>query len=838
MNRLSCSVFGFLAAPSGVILRRFSNVNGSRSRQRLMQVARGRRLASTEAGENESGHISAGPNEGILFFDNILPLRLRIAHRLPLNIAEILKGANETAGTTADPASIIREAVPSDASFKITNVLPRMKDGGAFVKFSHGQESSTVEIEASVRKYLKEHPIKPWFSPFRPVRTFLVRGRPWLEDLYRFPTSRLKVEFIPRAPVDAAAEVPQEALYALFRRYGKLGDIVPQPADSKILPKFAYLNFLSVGNAIMAKNCMHGFRVLEADGGTKAGIELRLAYERINKTHWIRDWLFNHPRIVIPAAAALIATITVAVFDPVRTWFVKAHITHSLQLTDSKIWRWFKAQATDIFKLKDSEEAGLNAIWDDRKECIEQIQAWLMETSETFIVVQGPRGSGKRELVVDQVLKDRKHKLVIDCKPIQEARGDSAKIRAAAAGVGYRPVFSWMNSISSLIDLAAQGAIGTKAGFSETLDTQLAKIWQNTAIALTRIALEERKKGDKDFNLGNDEYLEAHPEKRPVVVIDNFLHKHEEGSPVYNKISEWAAALVTTNVAHVVFLTHDVAFPKSLSKALPDRVFRTVSLGDCTPEAAKRLVLARLDAYDPGRAGGQAKELVVSQREQHLEELDECIGILGGRLTDLEFLARRMKTGETPKKAMDGIIEQSASEILKMYLLDAGKAQRKWSPEQAWLLIKELAKSESLRYNEILLTDTFKPSPSGDGGGDPVLQALEQAELITIHSEHGRPHSIRPGKPVYQAAFRLLTNDRVLTSHLDLATLTGLIKLENASIEKYEGELGVLGQLPGRPEGLAGRIRWLVGKIEGAQRRIEGYEREMAGLRKVLRGEY
>lgn len=87
-----------------------------------------------------------------------------------------------------------------------------------------------------------------------------------------------------------------------------------------------------------------------------------------------------------------------------------------------------------------------------------------METAETFIVVQGPRGSAKRELVVDEALKDRKYKLVIDCKPIQEARGDSATIRAAAAEVGYRPVFSWMNSFSSLIDLAAQGTIGTKAG--------------------------------------------------------------------------------------------------------------------------------------------------------------------------------------------------------------------------------------------------------------------------------------------------------------------------------------------------------------------------------------
>ena len=78
----------------------------------------------------------------------------------------------------------------------------------------------------------------------------------------------------------------------------------------------------------------------------------------------------------------------------------------------------------------------MEAVWDDRKENIEQIQTWLMETADTFIIVQGPRGSGKRELVVDQALKGKRHKLIIDCKPIQEARGDSATINAAAAGVG------------------------------------------------------------------------------------------------------------------------------------------------------------------------------------------------------------------------------------------------------------------------------------------------------------------------------------------------------------------------------------------------------------------
>lgn len=171
-----------------------------------------------------------------------------------------------------------------------------------------------------------------------------------------------------------------------------------------------------------------------------------------------------------------------------------------------------------------------------------------------------------------------------------------------------------------------------------------------------------------------------------------------------------------------------------------------------------------------------------------------------------------------------------------MYILDASPS-RAWTATQAWLLIKSLATTPSLRYNEPLLSPTFQasaPSP----GGEPTLQALEQAELITILSCHGRPHSIKPGRPVYAAAFQLLTADHVLAARLDLLLLTELIKVETKSIEAYEAELQVLARLPGRPVEVASRVRWLVGKLGGCQERIEGFEREVSGLKGVLRKEY
>ena len=114
-----------------------------------------------------------------------------------------------------------------------------------------------------------------------------------------------------------------------------------------------------------------------------------------------------------------------------------------------------------------------------------------------------------------------------------------------------------------------------------------------------------------------------------------------------------AARLIISNVAHVIFLTEDASFSKWLSKALPDRVYRQISLGDCSPGVAKRIVLQHVDA-DADEVDLGREKLPPSQRRPDLNELDGCIETLGGRLTDLEFLARRIKLGESPNSLFRG----------------------------------------------------------------------------------------------------------------------------------------------------------------------------------------
>ncbi|PYH42602.1 putative RNA12 protein [Aspergillus saccharolyticus JOP 1030-1] len=771
----------------------------------------------------ETGHIEVKDNEGLLFVNNIFPSRLQWLLQGPLSggrsYEEMLKRIDRPHLAASDPLHIIRRVFPESLDIDIREVIPRFREGGAFVKYNHQDGLKDLDIITAIQTHLKDHPIRPWFNPFQQVNVAHVHGRPWIEDLYRIPTPRLKVEFLPASADGAAGEPTTEALYSVFRRYGKLKDIERQPSDSKITPRYAFVVFSRARDAVMAKNCVHGFTISEQEGGGKSGTRIKIKYEANIKLSMIKDWLLNHPRIVIPIIAALIAAITVTVFDPIRTFFIEMKIKGTLQKEENSIWRWIRNQVNKAniiyFGRRGSDPRRLTAIWEDRQGDIAQLQSWLMENAETFIVIHGPRGTGKRELVLDRALENYRYKVVIDCKQIQDAKGDTAKISRAAGQVGYRPVFSWMNSMSSFIDLAAQGMIGTKAGFSETLDAQLSKIWQNTATALKKVALENKKNDEKQSHLSDEEYLEAHPEQRPVVVIDNFLHNFSEDSVVYDKLTEWAAGLTTGNIAHVIFLTTDVSFSKPLSKALPNSVFRTISLGDCSPEVGRRFVLSHLE-YESKSGTKETPDL------GNLSDLDSCIEVLGGRVTDLEFMARRIEAGETPLAAVTRIIEQSASEILKMFILGNDAVSKPWTQEQAWHLIKTLANARdaALPYNQILLSDLFKDN------GEASLRALEQAELISINSVNGCPDVVKPGKPVYRAVFKRLTENKTLSSRLDLEIIKQLISIENKSISRYEEELQLLGSLPKQPWELASRIKWLLDKIYSSQNKVSKYEKE------------
>lgn len=181
--------------------------------------------------------------------------------------------------------------------------------------------------------------------------------------------------------------------------------------------------------------------------------------------------------------------------------------------------------------------------------------------------------------------------------------------------------------------------------------------------------------------------------------------------------------------------------------------------------------------------------------------------------------------------ALNDIIGQSASEILKLYFL-GGSSAIKWTQAQAWTLVKTLSSSPQVSYNAILLDPLFAQD-------ETPLHELAQAELISISSStEGRPSVIKPGRPVFSAAFALLAGDKVFSAKMELGRLTFLAGEEKKNIEKAEEELARLKKLPApQAKELESRIYYLLRKIQVSQAHIVGFDKEMDKVKTILKTE-
>ena len=131
---------------------------------------------------------------------DIFPSRLQWVLQGPLSATRSYEGAlkriNRPHLAASDPLHIIHRVFPENLNLEIQEVVPRFREGGAFVKYARKAGLNDADIEAAIKANLKDHPIRPWFNPFQTVKVARVLGRPWIEDLYRIPSKRLKVEFL------------------------------------------------------------------------------------------------------------------------------------------------------------------------------------------------------------------------------------------------------------------------------------------------------------------------------------------------------------------------------------------------------------------------------------------------------------------------------------------------------------------------------------------------------------------------------------------------------------------------------------------------------------------
>lgn len=808
-----------------------------------------------------TGVVDLTTSEILIYYDHIYFSTIS-RYRFKQYLAMLLPGKSHEELKTKVQELSTSEENPLPEEAKILEFIPVRRDGGAFVKYQVPPGMTQKELTKIIVDNMKLHKVTFDSNLFKRYynqvvhtypRCYEVKGTPWIEDLQRFPSPYLTVKF-------EGTPLTEEELYMLFRRYGRILDI--EPGNPSVI-KFRYLRA-----AICAKNCITGITL--NNGNTT----LHLQYLADTKVNKIGEFISNHQRIAIPIILALIAGVAVLIFDPIRQFFIEEKIAHRFSLSTYRNNRYFKFFMVPILQVEKvffsgydyigeklnsechqdviSNESDLDNndgpeevdnLWNERNEKIKQLKLWILENVGTFIIINGPKGSGKKELVIDNTLMEdenlRKKILYLDVDAMVKSRSETKLIENVASQLGYFPVFGWLNLMSQFIDLGVQSFTGQKSGLSESKETQIKNMFTLASQAVKSVALSEydtyksevmKKRTRQEHRLRanpeleikleevmkEDEYLQQHPEVKPIIVINKFSSKSDNHEFIYKMISDWGASLIQSNMGHVVFITNDIGSLAHLNQSLPNQVFKTLSLNDANEKGSYHYVM------------NQLKDLTRYEKFDS-SLISRCLKPLGGRMLDLQSFIRRVRSGESPQEALDELVNQAVEQITNFFLHNLTTKDdtnfKNWSPMEVWELIKFLSKSDSVSFNELTSKSSlFK----NDNSSLDVLSSLEKNDLITLKREKGVIHHITTGRPIYKAAFRNIIEDEEIFRGFETNFLSNLITVETTKLKKYEAELSSVDFVH---LNIKNRMKYLIDGIEASNEKIIGYEAKVKELK-------
>lgn len=194
-----------------------------------------------------------------------------------------------------------------------------------------------------------------------------------MEDLDRFPSREIQVEM-------TGPPIPQEELYAIFRPYGRIHDIVPGDKVAKII-------YTSVRSATAARNCLHAAaHTSHPPNSDPKTTVMRIFYTDKQRASWIKDFAANHPRITIPLLVALLGSLSYFVWDPIRELAVRAKVEGTLDANRWRIVRWVKRETLGRLGFaggsgdRDAAAAMRTGIEEERQQAKEQLSTWLTDS--------------------------------------------------------------------------------------------------------------------------------------------------------------------------------------------------------------------------------------------------------------------------------------------------------------------------------------------------------------------------------------------------------------------------------------------------------------------------
>ncbi|KAG8733505.1 mitochondrial escape protein 2 [Ceratobasidium sp. 423] len=731
--------------------------------------------------------------------------------------------------------------------FKVLDIEPRVKDGGVFVHFEYisplGSGTSEdpavrltelkamADLQAAIQaSAAKQGGIPSWLGFSAPRKFWLVRGRPWREDMDRFASAIIKTEF-------DGPDVHLESLYDVLRPYGRITKLdAPTPAPAGTL-RSATVTYDRARSAVLARNCLHGVNLTtdgDVIGRSGPGIALSVApgtkltrlsmlYEQPLKENAIRNWLASHPRIVLPVLAFLIGAITYTVFDPIRELSIQGKVMNWFDYRDYALYKWIRENAYERIastfsgKRPDEGEVEEPAIWKERKDAKATLRAYLNDFPTTVAVIHGPAGAGKGDLVNSIMKEEDRPSITIDCAKIMNAPNDSGIIRELAKQTGYWPYFSFLTSLNNMIDLASVGLIGQKAGFSTTTETQLRDILNIAATALRRVREAHERSTSRDAERAHIiSRRRARNSSRTAGPVATALFQDIPAETKSNKLTASATDEKSTQLPPLPNFPERAPAPApaasrgGLEEALDD--LPIVLITNYQPQGAKReellnvlaewaaklvedkvahvificvnrentkrvakalpsrpltsIALSDADADTALKYVTWKLSDVGVAQSLHSNEL-KIVEKLGGRISDLDTLVSKVRNGQSVTDAVDEIIRRGISEMRKNAFGDDLEDAKSLK----WTREQAWSVLRALASkDEIPYADVLLEFPFK--GDELALRNMETAELISIGTIDGLPTTIKPGKPVYKHVYqRLVQGLTIISDTVDLSQL-------------------------------------------------------------------
>nr|GAT47512.1 predicted protein [Mycena chlorophos] len=727
---------------------------------------------------NEAGPALTAPRlRGRLFVD-ALPVTFHL-----WQLATVQKLVN--AFIVPDLVSAIRARLDNVTAhgFSVVELKPLNKEGCILVTFEYdaaGSDSGSAlsGIEAAIqREAQKTGGLPSWTGRYR-GRAWLVKGDLWAEDMWRVAHQFLSIQF-------EGPDVDEQRLYDMLRPYGHIVNMLQQqtfPAGSR---RFITVLFGDSRDAVNARNALHG--IVVSNGADQPPTKLHFTYTH-QFTHdrpSVLDWVMNHPRIALPVIFFVLGTISYAIFDPIRSFMVKAKMQDYFAIQEYRIYRWLRAKSLQlrILEPEPNPEPNPEDVWKERKQAEKDLQAYLTSWPTTIAFVHGPQGSGKTQLLRG-VLADRKRVvLTIDFRELQDATSEVQVINILARQVGYRPVLSFMNSFNNVVDMLTVGLMGHKANLrsSHSLPEQVRSMLLVVRNAIKSVGGSLRRKGQHEAHrAAQGEDLARANAAREQRIQQGVWHDGRLDCVAGNGImaelgvgdEDFAEDLTGTHDdAKTEKMTERIRADFDTARALPVVVIKNLDgrgfseeIFDVVAEWAAALVeqkLAHVVLVTDNREN--AKRLAKALPSKPLQtialsdadaesalafvkhKLDEArirldytaqqvasIQRLGGRASDLHNLISKVRDGATVADAVEDIIARGLSELQKKAFADDVEDAKHlpWTREQAWSVFKVLSKRDEVSYHETLLDFPFK-------GDEVALRSLAHADLISITTHHG-----------------------------------------------------------------------------------------------------